>query len=425
MAIFSETGSGMNRYLRYLAMAYVISLPWLSLPEFLPGEARLQAPELVFLIMLPFIAVSVWRNKDLLSKGRWWWAGGIALASLVSALVNGTGIGEGLARGYLFLLSLFMALLVQRRVISLSDLLRFWRYGVGFAVGVGYVYYGIALMGGTKYGVSDYAVFPYFGAAMRLKGPTGHPSMLCLLLALPWWMSYRCWRTGRGGGLWLLLFAPAILLTFAKEALFIVVGTLILDPLMKAYPRVRVVAFGGTVLLFMGLTHYLIVKDTPEQRRFIAESVFTSGRIVSGTDSYLLAETCYVATKRAATALSEKQPVLGYGPGGFNAALEELPASVYPEHLPAYDPHSSWWGMWAEVGLIGVIALLLFVVLPFNLTARLPEQEEVFLFGLLLLSMLFISVNKDVLNYRFLWVAYGAFIGAQPRTFGSVSDRPA
>ena len=116
-----------------------------------------------------------------------------------------------------------------------------------------------------------------------------------------------------------------------------------------------------------------------------------------------------------------EKPVRGIGLGSFHdetrrAASEGRIAPEYREH----DPHSTWLGRMAETGIIGTVALVMlwFVMLRLAygmVVAGGPQADVVLALAAGLIAVLVNSPNVDVMNFRFIWLAFGALRGASIR----------
>jgi O-antigen ligase len=134
--------------------------------------------------------------------------------------------------------------------------------------------------------------------------------------------------------------------------------------------------------------------------------------VLGETENLLFLETSYLQLKKMQWRATRENPVSGLGPGNFNAFLKQAKdQGEYPAHLADYDPHSSLGGTLAEMGILGLLALLCWAFVIFRMIRRLlkKKQDPVF-FSAVACYLLFIGVETlttDVLNFRHLWVCLG------------------
>jgi len=129
-------------------------------------------------------------------------------------------------------------------------------------------------------------------------------------------------------------------------------------------------------------------------------------------------ETSYLALKRAGLSVGSKHVLLGVGPGEFNKYLpEEKKLGVYPEHLPDYDPHSTWVGAFAETGILGLLGLIVLTIsgglfcMRRSTSAIWASSDLMLPVGVSILLLLIASVSLDIMNFRYLWAPFGLLVG--------------
>ena len=323
------------------------------------------------------------------------------LAGISSGWFSGSAgsLLEASARGYLAVVPVLVVAHVRRW--GASRLLRWWVVATCVVAAGGVLYYLSLLAGWTDrtVGVGYYGSYPYLGDLFRLRATASTPGMWMMLL-LPGFL-YLIARPAsfslRGYGSWII--AAAMLLTFSKEMVLVVAGTLLL---CRAYPRWRTVLIPGLFAFVLLGTHFLVVNEAGAG----AQVQYLGGKTYASVGNYELRETVYLPIKRVALRVGWNHPILGVGPGRFvdyseGAAL----AGELPADFGSFDPHSAWTGAFAETGLIGLITLL-------GLVAALwfyrPEYWTVP--AVLLLLFLVASVFKDVMNFRGLWVVVGLYL---------------
>ena len=96
----------------------------------------------------------------------------------------------------------------------------------------------------------------------------------------------------------------------------------------------------------------------------------------------------------------------GVGPSNFNRGLFDLKErGIYDKKLPDYDPHSSFTGTYAELGIFGFIAFVVFIFLIYSTLKTLPTNPEKWVFLSLFFFFLIETTSTDTLNFRHYWLA--------------------
>lgn len=123
----------------------------------------------------------------------------------------------------------------------------------------------------------------------------------------------------------------------------------------------------------------------------------------------------YWLLKRVAIEAFLHRPWIGVGLGAFHGETERaVSRGVLPSDYREHDPHSTWFGRLAETGLVGTLALAGLWVGIFRCAARAagsPDGATTTAFADGLLGVLINSINVDVMNFRFVWLAFGVLSG--------------
>lgn len=308
---------------------------------------------------------------------------------------------EAGGRAYLAVLAFLVIAYLQR--YGEECLVRWWSTATVVVSVVTIIYYLLVVGGMTDHlnwigRIKDY---PYIGEVIRLRGTANVYGMNFMLLLPGWIFLFSHWQKDRDRVLELLIVTVAMLLTLSKECALLPIAVLIME--------MRPLAWRGKIMLglmiagLMAGVHFLLV-----QADFATlQTEATSGREWPLGPDYKLAETNYTENKRAAWLVWQANFWVGVGPGRFAASTEPLVGrGEYPAHFGRFDPHSAWTGALAETGILGFITLAGLVCVLFY---HRPYQVEAF--AVLLFLFLVVSVFKDVMNFRGLWVIIGAYLG--------------
>ena len=320
---------------------------------------------------------------------------------------------ELLGRYYLLaVLALFAAYVSRTGQRGQQKIIAAWTVGLYVMGSFTYLGYALYLAGTLTPLVSYYEDYPYFGTVYRAVGTAGGATALVALSILPCTYAYRLWRSV-GTPPWILLFLfPLLLLTFSKEMLLLLLALVIVEPWFSKRLVLRGAVLLGLTVIY-GLTTHLLIQPVSAE---LTDQVYDSERVVWEATDYRIVETSYTALKRAALSVAADHPLIGVGADGFP---DQLPAKkregVYPAHLPEYIPHSTWFGTLAEVGILGLTALIFFVVglgkLAVDNVRGTGGTTDLCLLAYLS-ALLVGSLSMDLLHLRFFWVPVAMVLGA-------------
>ena len=368
----------------------------------------------------------------------------IYLASSLPSLLGTTDLRLGSIQfakhGYLALLYAVIAVLVCHRVAAA----RVARWFAGVAAGVATV----SVLAVAAYYVAGIAVprlgvvmpLPYVGQFYRLYGGFPSPEYLVNFLAfaapLVILQVLRC-EDARHRTLWAIALGTvlvAAVFTAGHGIVGLAAGVIL--SLMRAWrhrrPRLVAVAAFATVVLFIAVNLLLIVAvrdlrvvtsrdmtvDSPVYP-YVFHDEEAGAPKVSVELTYNVMG--YWLLKQLAWKAFLQKPWQGTGLGSFHdvtrrAANEGRIPSGYREH----DPHSTWLGRMAETGIIGTLALAMLWVAMLGHAYRVvadggPHAGVALALAAGLIAVLVNSPNVDIMNFRFIWLAFGVLRGISVR----------
>ncbi len=252
-------------------------------------------------------------------------------------------------------------------------------------------------------------VLPFFGLVRRLRGTFLTPEMLgeALLVAFVLALSARSATQGRGRVLWTImaaLLSGAGILTFSHSlAGFAVAAVLfaVVDVPSRVLRRLAWIA-GFSVFTLVNAASVVDWGSQPNDYGVAPVSIDLVGIRVEWTLSH------YFALKQVAGTAFVRHPWSGIGPGRFPVETERafqegrLPAR-YRDKVPQCDPA----GRLAETGFLGGLSLfLLWGSWLRGISSRFraaPAAQRAA--GAAVVGLLVNSLNVDVMNFRFLWLA--------------------
>ena len=405
-----------------LLCGYVLLLPFRRL-DVLPGfrwlGSTLDPTELLFLGLAP---VALYRASTAIWPQRqpfiYFLLGFLAVLT-VSTLAAATPSGYFELLGRYYLLAVFLTFLWAVRSAGpsfLAKVFRWWTYGAIGLVTTAYLGYPLGWLGISEALVWVYKDYPYFGTIYRATGLAGGSTPLILLLLPPLFERWCTWRNG-GSFPWLLAyFVPVLVLTLSKEVLLVPIALL----LTVRGPRqtLRYGCAAVLILVYNFSTHYLVQPARSIEGTVYQRAEYSPGRVAYRGDSFQLLETTYVSLKRTAGRLAQRNPLAGVGADQFQQILkDDRPTDVYPAHLPPYNPHSAWFGVVAEAGILGLLFLTgMVVIVSRKLLENLRQvgREGIPYNRALLatcIAFLVVSVNYDMLHFNFVWVTFALVLG--------------
>lgn len=258
---------------------------------------------------------------------------------------------------------------------------------------------------------------------------TGSPNMLLSFLMLG---VLFCWarlllvadhRFINSGALAVML--VALLLTFSRGVLIAlacmaVIRFLSLPATSRARRRARLLlllAVLSAISAYVFLSHIVV---TPNKEAAIRELV--RGEYIKGDRAWLnfghpdtgytFYPSIYLELKKAALLAFVDSGGLGVGGGNFNQYLSALKGEgLYPEKFQAWDPHSTYFGVLAEHGLIGfltVCAILAFLCRKSFLRLRSQDDRNFVSIGFagVFVAIAIEAICVDIMNFRQYWVLF-------------------
>ncbi len=252
---------------------------------------------------------------------------------------------------------------------------------------------------------------PLFGAVRRLRGLFEAPEMLgnALLLAFILALGLRASATGRSRGWWTAVaafLAAGEFFTYSHSvAGFAVSAILFVGPSLRSRgPRLLAGLSALAVVLVVNAASVIDPRPPAKGTHYEVGAVSfefpgakVEGRLMS-----------YAALKKVAWSAFLEHPLAGVGPGRFTAETER--AFIEGRLTRPYrrvPPHCDLTGRLAETGLIGGASLIVLWAAwirglrPVLFTGP-PMQRAA---SVAVIGLLVNSLNADVMNFRFLWLA--------------------
>lgn len=427
-----------ERLIFSLAALYVVLMP-VSWPR-LPFNVQLSDLALLILALCLFLNRAHWTRLAFHPLdglvGLYLFGSAVALVGHPDLNTGGVALSKQLS---LVLVYAVFALLSGHGSLK-KKCARSWAQGaIGFSVlalGIGLVY---VLLGVHHSSVGTLSSLPVLGTVFRLQGPFLSPEYFGNYLTLSIPIVFGCFRVSSASGVkWgIVLLVSAACWTLSHA----VVGFL-LAVLLSVWPmcsgkfrflRPVLVAVCGVVFVGMNAVSIISIREvdvqtdrntTIEPAPYVYAFDDQGVERVRITLSYQTMS--YYLLKRLAWQAFRQNPAKGMGLGEFHTVSEKgYQEGKIHEPYRGMDPHCTLLGRLAETGFVGGLTLLLLwsgFLLAGVKASRMAKSDawidQALFFGLV--GLFVNSINVDIMNFRFLWVAFGMMRG----TWVNVGDDP-
>lgn len=407
-----------------LAKLLIFSLcfPFLLAPPFIL-RGLVQVPEIIFGIY--FIAFAV--------KKKWWGGSfgnrnlldwGLAVYLLTMALACICKLQwacwvELIKIAYLFLLYQVLKVVLSEKE-DISPFIDFFIYGALVAGSIGILGWLLSQFQiPNRFAFPTSVYYPYLGYVGRAIGPAQTPTMLSSILATALFLQFSRLRKNNG---WIqhfifLTILMALALTFSKIiALFLAMLMVLLSTGVAGFSKKVLKILAPLMIIFFLLgTHWVLLPKGKAVDHFDnTQGLYMPYPARAKIGHLELFETSYFLYKRAALVAGIQNLPCGAGPGNFRKFLVKNdwgdgPYAQFYKNNPG-EPHSTYFGAFAEMGAIGVIAVLILFLIVFNNGYRLirssVQQGSATFYralGVGLLFFCFLAITTDITNFRHFW----------------------
>ena len=278
------------------------------------------------------------------------------------------------------------------------------------------------LLGMSNVLVFQHENYPYFGTIGRARSFTSTPNMLgSLILVASLLLVYVNFSGGgKNKKLYLYLFMILMLafILSASKTIVLMIASLFL--FFGFYGKIHnkiILYFLRTIPVFLFVfyliaSHVVIDLNYGEDIKGSQESGYISNGIQLG--NIYIAPTAYYMIKKGSAEVFKNNILFGVGPGQYNKYYETLKEKgIYNNKIPNYDPHSTFLGTLAELGIFAGIYLIISIIILFKDLVHKRKKSlnsNDSLFGLILIFLLLaISIESlvtDIMNFRQYWYLY-------------------
>ncbi len=415
---------------------YMLTIPFLRILNLPVVGQKLQLPEIAFLPILAKSAAHM--DLNVVRRRSWYRFLDVTVIiwpflQLFSCLLSGftrASVVEVLGAGYLVGLYFCMRLLADRDLLKAVP--RTLVVAAMISAVLGLVGWGLSMFFSvhTRLAWPSTVPLPYFGYVARAQGFMTSPNMLASLLMVGIIFQLGriirdrklCWKLIGVLGVLLLCFA----LTFSKTVICLAAGCAVTAYLAwqpgKARVSIRLLVFSFVAVCALVYTVVCHVVVTPvgaeDLPLLIKEGYISDHPLVTFPlrgKNYGVYPTNYAHNKNASVEALKSSKGLGVGGGNYNAFIQKLQSQgKHPHWFPPWDPHSTYFGALAELGVLGLIGVLLIGIalgrLIFYDLLKRNGPPNVLLCGLagIFVAVLLEAICTDVMNFRQYWLLIAA-----------------
>jgi hypothetical protein len=262
--------------------------------------------------------------------------------------------------------------------------------------------------------------FPYLGRAIRAVGFTPAPAMLASLIVTGIWAWVLLRARGRRGGLvswWVMAaLAASFALTQAKILVALLSGLLLARGVAARLRTRRALACAAAAVLalvYVAASHVILLPGRAAREdlntHYAAGPPVLTVRM-AGVDLALVRSNYWINKEASWRAIGDTWPK-GLGPGRHNQYVAGLMArGEHPSAMWAADPHSTYSGTIAELGLAGTVGLALFAAALLLDLRSLGRDPLVPIVAGAVWMVAVEATTTDLMNFRHYWVALAALV---------------
>ena len=418
-----------SNLLRWGVVLYILSVP-VQYPAVLPFiSERIKLPELVglSLIILFVLSLLLPDAKAITCKVFYlpdFFGLSLVAGSLMSALLCGMTFKSFLeVSGLLYL---FLIYFIIRRIAlagNSSLVINSYILSATIAGFLGIAGFCVAMFSFNTPLAMGLLPYPYLGNLARVKALTTHPTMLANILVfgviLMLGVVYDSRKIRWFQSLSLAVMVASLFLTFSKSLANLACAILTMFIILYWHKiGKRIFLLSGLIALVIGfqvLTHFYFISHLNRgNMNTLVEKNLVSGDKLFEFNNLEVYPTSYWVIKKMEIDIFRDAMISGTGPGGYNGKVEDLQEKgVYQRGFVAFDPHSTYFGILVEQGIVGLIfftaAMVVIVITTANIcSAALTKQNGVYAS---VASAIIIMANEamvtDILNFRQFWVILG------------------
>lgn len=273
--------------------------------------------------------------------------------------------------------------------------------------------------------ITPVMTLPYIGDTLRLRALTASEAMFACVLAMsiPFAMLHPAVTASRARVVTATaVLGPAALLTYSHSVAGVAVSALIAawnairSRLLLRTAAVALAVIVVAALNFAASFSIRSIGTSPLRDDTIVHYAVDRGRArIAGVDVEYQTMS-YLRIKQVAWNVFRSYPIFGMGLDRFHHATQIAYAQGrLTAPYRAIDPHSTFFGRLAEAGIVGGLTLVALWIAVARAADRLRERQPDHWIAIAvtagIVGTLVNTMNADVMNFRFLWVAFGLLRG--------------
>ena len=272
--------------------------------------------------------------------------------------------------------------------------------------------------------IDDLFNFPYFGTVYRMKGLTGQPIMMAsiigvfILILMTEFYSNSFSKIAIWKKVTMVMLIVGLPFTIAKSALitFSCFSGVFMAQYQKKYRYLTIFAFSLILVCYIFVTHFIVINKNifDNQKDTLFAFLDKSNPILNIGDNYII-KTGYTLLKEKAWFVFTQNPIVGIGAGNLYVEPFEVNNLNYAI-IKNFDPHSSYSGTLAEMGIIGFLAFIfIFITALYSILSLLKtelsprDRQLLYGFSAVFIFMLCEGMATDVMNFRHYWLLFAFF----------------
>jgi hypothetical protein len=383
-----------------LAFLFIVFLGWTNLIRLPVLYTRFQIPEIIFLLLVISIIVSkslpkvLFRQPDQIDYPIILYI----LANIISATFSNCESAwlEVLGSFYLFSVYWVFRYLFTNNTYQIQ--FKRWFFIAAILAVIPAIFGGVlTLLGSMNFAVWWYPNYPYLGDIYRLRGFMQSPNLLFDFLLISLLLQYRQIKNPfKKYSFWMVILG--LVGTFSKSVLLLPV---IFSFLIGKRKKTTGFLLGGFFLLIYITSTYFLAANCDS--RVNAFSSHTNLPIYENGETCVFPTTYFVLHK-AQLENGHKYLPFGAGPGCFIKELATLKEKrAFPSYLQDLEAHSTIFGTYFEIGILGLLALFWLLGLIFTSINKQGKNLDTGIF-LVFLFMVFEAIFNDINGFRHYWV---------------------
>ena len=412
---------------------YLLVIPFQQL-WYLPYFGyKLQIPEIIFFPLL----ITAWGNIDKLFSKNFWGKLDIFIVfwpviNLLPCITQGftkqniLGISGSV---YFVILYISIRLILDKRI--LMEFHKIVIFSSTIAATLGIIGWGLYTFFHIHTQLIIVRPYPYLGTLVQARAFTASPNMLAsiIMLGIIFHIS-SCLVSKKRNNMFsigiLLILSGGFVLTFSKSIICLIAGIIITYHVWEnnrisknIILRNRIIVLFLiilSILIYTLGTHFILTSSVHKDFPILCQMSYISPKPLYtfkfNTIEYGIYGTNYYYNKHSCLKAFIQSNFWGVGAGNYNSFVKILQSqNLHPTTFPQWNPHSTYFGVLAELGipglievfcLWGIISLVIYKMIQISFG---PSHLKILRCGLsgIFLAIAIEAIGTDIVNFRHYW----------------------